>query len=109
MYTPKILAMTSALVIAGCATSGPASVAESTPGRFITYTCEGKKNFSVRYDAELGTARIRTHEGSAELSKGARGLYRDEGGNWILTLASGADTELVHNGKALYKNCSAQQ
>lgn len=107
MNTLKCLAMTSALVIAGCATSGPASVAESTPGRFITYTCEGKKTFSVRYDAELGTARIRTHEGSAELSKGDRGLYRDEAGEWVLTLAAGNGTELVHKGKAAYKNCSA--
>ncbi|MEW5892712.1 MAG: hypothetical protein AB1697_06205 [Pseudomonadota bacterium] len=110
MSTLKILATaaTATFLIAGCATSGGKSAAEATPGKFVTYNCEGKKSFSVRFDAENGTARIRTHEGSAELSKGARGLYRDDGGEWILTLADGNGTELVYKSKAVYKNCTAQ-
>jgi hypothetical protein len=90
----------------GCASSGK-SAAEAAAGKFVTYTCDDKKTFSVRFDAEQGTARIRTHEGSAELAKGARGLYRDDMGEWILSLADGKDTELVYKGKAKYKNCVA--
>ncbi|TCS71369.1 hypothetical protein EDC61_11096 [Sulfuritortus calidifontis] len=110
MSTLKILAtaVATTLLIAGCATSGGKSAAEATPGKFVTYSCEGNKSFSVRFDAENGTARIRTHDGSAELSKGARGLYRDDAGEWILTLADGKGTELVHKSKAVYKSCSAQ-
>ncbi len=93
--------------LGGCATSGK-SVAETTPGKFVTYVCEGKKSFSVRYDAENGTARIRTHDGSAELTRGDRGLFRDDEGQWVLSLADGNSTELVHKGKAAYTNCSAK-
>jgi hypothetical protein len=94
-------------LISGCAATGK-STAEATPGKFITYSCDGNKSFSVRFDAENGTARIRTHEGSAELIKGARDLYRDDGGEWILNLADGNKTELVYKSKAVYKNCSAK-
>jgi hypothetical protein len=62
----------------------------------------------VRFDAESGTARIRTHEGSAELAKGSRGLYRDDGGEWMLTLSDASDTELWHKGSTKYKQCAAK-
>lgn len=101
------LTATTVALLGGCASSGK-SVAETTPGKFITYVCEGNKSFSVRYDAENGTARIRTHDGSAELTRGDRGLFRDDEGRWILSLADGKGTELVHKGKASYKNCSAK-
>jgi uncharacterized protein YegP (UPF0339 family) len=95
------------LALGGCAATGGKSAAEASPGKFVTYNCDDKKSFSVRFDAENGTARIRTHEGSAELAKGARDLYRDDEGQWILTLAAGNSTELVYKSKAKYKNCSA--
>ncbi len=103
----RLIAATALVTLAGCATGGK-SAAELRPGKFVTYTCEGNKTFQVRFDAEVGTARIRTHQGSAELSKGARGLYRDDDGMWVLSLVDGKGTELVHKGKAAYKNCAAQ-
>lgn len=104
---PLFIAMTAIATLGGCATGGK-SAAEQTPGKFITYACEGNKSFQVRFDAENGTARIRTQDGSAELAKGARGLYRDDEGLWILALADGNGTELVHKSKAEYKNCAAK-
>lgn len=104
---PLFIAVTTIATLGGCATGGK-SAAELAPGKFITYACEGDKSFQVRFDAENGTARIRTHDGSAELVKGARGLYRDDEGHWILALADGNGTELVHKSKAQYKNCTAK-
>lgn len=103
------LALASAAValLAGCATDSK-SVAQQKPGAFVTYGCEGNRSFQVRFDAEHGTARVRSHEGSAELTKGSRGLYRDPDGDWILTLADASGTELVHRGVARYKNCAAR-
>lgn len=107
----KTLSLTTLLIAAalmgGCATAGK-SVAEQTPGKFVTYVCEGNKSFQVRYDAELGTARIRTHDGSAELTRGDRGLFRDDEGHWVLTLVDGNSTELMYMGKATYTKCSAK-
>ncbi|MFN3595089.1 MAG: hypothetical protein ACK4TK_10475 [Thiobacillaceae bacterium] len=103
--SPLILAV--AAIAAGCATGGK-SVAEQTPGKFITYACDKGKSFQARFDAETGTVRIRTHDGSAELTKGDRGLYRDDLGHWVLALGDGNNTELVHNGKAVYTNCAAK-
>lgn len=105
---PLFIAVSAIATLGGCATGGGKSAAEQTPGKFITYTCEGNKSFQARFDAENGTARIRTHDGSAELTKGARGLYRDDDGLWILALADGNGTELVHKSKAQYKNCAAK-
>jgi len=93
--------------LAGCASSGK-SAAEATPGKFVTYACADNKSFQVRFDGENGSARIRTHEGSAELVKGARGLYRDDESQWLLTLEDGSGTELMYQGKAKYKSCAAK-
>lgn len=101
------LALAATSILAGCASSGGKSAAEMTPGKFVNYACDGGKSFSVRYDAENNTARIRTHEGSAELAKGGRGLYRDDEGKWILSLGDGKNTELVYMSNAKYKKCSA--
>lgn len=107
MYTSHlILAAMAVSLLAGCATGGK-SAAEANPGKFVTYNCDDNKSFQLRYNAEEGTARIRTHEGSAELSKGDRGLYRDDLGTWILSLGNDKSTELMYQGKAKYKNCSA--
>lgn len=101
------LVISAVALLAGCA-SGGKSMAEQAPGKFVTYSCEGNKSFQVRFDAESGTARIRTHEGSAELAKGSRGLYRDDGGEWMLTLSDASDTELWHKGSTKYKKCAAK-
>jgi len=101
------LATAAVALLVGCATDGK-SVAQEKPGTFITYSCEGKRSFQIRFDAEHGTARIRSHEGSAELTKGSRGLYRDPDGEWVLTLTGASGTELVHRGVARYKNCAAR-
>ena len=102
-----ILTMSLASLTAGCASTGGPSAAEANPGKFVTYTCEDNKSFQVRFNPDEGTARIRTHEGSAELGKGGRGLYRDDENTWILSLNEARSTELVHNSKAKYKNCAA--
>lgn len=99
---------TLAALFAGCATTGGQSAAEATPGKFVTYACDNKKTFSARFDAENRTVRVRSHDGSAELSKGERGLYRDDDGLFILALGSGNKTELVFKGKAAYTGCTAQ-
>lgn len=104
---PLVIAVAALVSLGGCA-SGGKSVAEQTPGKFVTYACDAGKSFQVRFDADNGTARIRTHEGSAELTKGERGLYRDDDGKWVLTLSSGSGTELMHGGKAKYTKCSAK-
>lgn len=101
------LAAAAVSLLAGCAASGGKSAAEASPGKFVNYACDGGKSFSVRYDAENNTARIRTHEGSAELSKSGRDLYRDEEGKWILSLEDGKNTELVYMSNAKYKKCAA--
>ena len=101
------LILAAAALTSGCATSGK-SVAEQTPGKFITYVCDKNKSFQARFDAETGTVRIRSHDGSAELTKGDRGLYRDDLGQWVLALGEGNKTELMHGGKAVYTNCAAK-
>lgn len=101
------LAAVVASLASGCASTGGKSAAEMSPGKYVNYTCEGGKSFSVRHDAENNSVRIRTHEGSIDLTKSGRGLYRDDEGHWILGLADGKNTELVYKSNAKYKNCSA--
>lgn len=96
-----------ALLATGCASTGGQSATEATPGKFVSYACDNKKTFSARFDAETKTVRVRSHDGSFEMTRGDRGLYRDDEGQWILMLDGGKKTELVHKGKAVYTNCSA--
>lgn len=42
------------------------------------------------------------------MTRGDRGLYRDDEGLWVLALDGGSKTELVHKGKAAYTGCTAQ-
>ena len=95
------------LLVTGCATDHGKSVSENTAGAFVSYTCENGKSFSARFSPETATVRIRTMDGSAELSKGARGLYRDEAGNWNLRLGAEKSTELIHKGKITHTDCTA--
>jgi hypothetical protein len=108
MFLLKLTAVTAvALLATGCAMDNGKSVAEAKPDSFVTYKCENNKSFSARFSPETATVRIRTLDGSAELSKGQRGLYRDEAGNWILTLGAESSTELVLKGKATHVKCVA--
>lgn len=99
---------TIALLATGCATDHGKSVAEAKPDSFVTYKCENNKSFSARFSAETASVRIRTMEGSAELTKGDRGLYRDEAGHWILTLGADSSTELILKGKKTHAMCVAE-
>ena len=104
----KITAATlTGLLVAGCATDHGKSLAENNPDDFVSYSCENGKSFSARFSAESATVRIRTMDGSAELSKGDRGLYHDEAGNWILRLGAEKSTELIHKGKITHTQCVA--
>lgn len=108
MFLLKFTAVTAiALLASGCATDHGKSVVEAKPDSFVTYMCEKNKSFSARFSPETATVRIRTMDGSAELSKGERGLYRDEAGHWILTLGAESSTELVLKGKATHVKCVA--
>ncbi len=105
----KLTAVTAiALLATGCATDHGKSVAEDKPDAFVTYKCENSKSFSARFSPETATVRIRTMDGSAELSKGDRGLYRDEAGHWILTLGADSSTELILKGKKTHAMCVAE-
>lgn len=97
-----------ALLATGCATDHGKSVAEAKPDSFVNYKCENNKSFSARFSPETGSVRIRTLEGSAELIKGDRGLFRDESGHWILTLGANSSTELVLKGKKTHAMCVAE-
>jgi len=99
---------TIALLATGCATDHGKSAAESAPDAFVTYACENGQSFSARFSSETATVRIRTMDGSAELVKGERGLYRDEAGQWILTLGAQDSTSLVHKGKATHTKCAVK-
>lgn len=104
----KTMIMTTlALLATGCATTSGQSAVETTPGKYVSYTCDNKKTFSARFDAETKSVRVRSHDGAFEMTRGDRGLYRDDEGHWILALDSGKKTELVHKGKAAYTNCAA--
>lgn len=106
----SLFKMTSIVVIsllaAGCAANGQ-SAAQARPDTFVTYSCEKNKSFRARFSTETATVRIRTKDGSYELSKGERGLYRDVAEHWILALGAGNNTELVHKGKVAYGLCVA--
>jgi hypothetical protein len=105
----KMTAVTTiALLAAGCASNHGKSVAEATPETFVTYSCDNSKSFSARFSAETSSVRVRTLDGSSELNKGDRGLYRDEAGTWVLTLGAANSTELVFKGKAIYTKCEAK-
>lgn len=109
MSVLKMTAMTMTVLLAsGCATDYGKSVAEAKADSFVTYACENNKSFSARFNTEAATIRIRTKDGSAELSKGERGLYRDEAEHWILTLGAESSTELVRKGKVVYSKCMAK-
>lgn len=97
-----------ALLATGCATDHGQSVAEAKPDTFVTYKCENSKSFSARFSPETATVRIRTLDGSAELSKGERGLYRDEAGHWILLLGAENTSELILKGKKTHAVCVAE-
>ena len=102
-----IVAVTILLAATGCATDHGKSVAEAKPDSFVTYACENNKSFSVRFSAESATVRIRTMDGSAELNKGDRGMYRDAAEHWILRLGAESSTELIHKGKVTHTQCAA--
>ena len=104
----KMTATTMAVLLAaGCATDHGKSVAEANPDAFVSYACENGKSFSARFSAESATVRIRTMDGSAELDKGGRGLYRDAAGHWVLRLGAANSTELIHKGKVTHTRCAA--
>lgn len=108
MYLFKMTTVAAVVLsVAGCATNHGQSIAEANPDTFVTYSCENNKSFSARFSAETATVRIRTMEGSVELSKGERGLYRDVAERWILTLGAGNSTELVHKGQVTHTKCAA--
>jgi len=90
-------------VLAGCASS-PVVPTGMKAGEFVTFNCEGGKRFQARATAEGDTVRVR-YEGGYELDRKGDGVY--EGDGWKLVTQGAGAPELLHNGKAVAKNCKA--
>jgi len=89
-------------LLGGCATTVPAPVGMKV-GQFVTYKCDGGKQFQARLAEGGSSVRVR-YEGGYELDRKAGGVYEADG--WKLT-AQGPALELMHNGKPAVKNCRA--
>lgn len=88
-------------LLAGCATTGSTPVGMK-PGQFAAYECEGGKRLQARLAEGGSSVRIR-YEGGYELDDKGMGVY--EGDGWKLATQAPGGFELMHNGKALLKNC----
>lgn len=91
----------SAALLAGCATMGPVGGLE--PGKLVRYDCEGH-DFSARIEDDFASARVRTHEGSVNLSRGEGDEFKGEG--WTLKTQGGL--QLIHKDKVVAKNCKKE-
>lgn len=91
-----------AAVLAGCATQ-PAATAGMTPGKFVSFACEGGKTFSARMAEGGASVRVRAHHGAAELDSKGAGVYEGDGYR-LVTQGAGA-VSLLHDGKAQGQHC----
>ena len=89
--------------LAGCASS-PTPPAGMKAGQFVTFKCDGGKQFTARMADGGASVRIR-HEGGYELDRKAGGVYEADG--WTLVTQGPGATELLHKGKSALKNCKA--
>lgn len=96
-------AATSLAVLGGCATTDtmPAGM---MVGQFVTYKCDGGKQFQARLAEGGASVRVR-FEGGYELDRKDGGVYEAEG--WKLMTQGPAGMELMHKGKQAAKNCKA--
>ncbi len=90
-------------ILGGCATTAP-TPAGMKVGQFVTYKCDGGKQFQARL-AEGGTSVRVRYEGGYELDRKDAGVYEADG--WKLMTHGPAGMELMHKGKPAAKNCKA--
>jgi hypothetical protein len=90
-------------VLGGCAATVP-TPAGMKVGQFVTYTCDGGKQFQARLAEDGSSVRVR-HEGGYELDRKDGGVYEAEG--WKLMTQGPAGMELLHKGKPAATNCKA--
>ena len=99
-----LLTMAASLaVLGGCATT-TAAPAGMKVGQFVTYKCDGGKQFLARLAEGGESVRVR-YEGGWELDRKAGGVYEAEG--WKLTTQGAGGLELQHKGKPAATNCRA--
>ena len=101
MKTIAIAALTSVVVLAGCATQATAPVGMKA-GQFVTYACDGGKRLQARLASEGTSVRIR-YEGGYELDAKGQGVFEGEG--WKLNTSAPEGASLEHNGKPMLKGC----
>lgn len=90
-----------AALAVGCANTSPLPTG-MVADKFVTYACEGGKQFQARAAQDGSTVRIR-YEGGYELDQVGKGIY--EGSDWKFITTETANAELFHNGKLLLKAC----
>ncbi len=90
-----------ASIAAGCAVTSPLPTG-MVADKFVSYACEGGKQFQARATQDGSSVRIR-YEGGYELDQIAKGVY--EGSGWKFVSMDTANTELFHNGKSVLKAC----
>ncbi len=88
-------------VAAGCAVSSPLPIG-MVADKFVSFSCEGGKQFQARATPDGSSVRIR-YEGGYELDQIAKGIY--EGAGWKFVAGDSANSELFHNGKSVLKSC----
>jgi hypothetical protein len=90
------------LVVSACAT---APIAGLEAGKFVRYDCAGS-DFSARMSDDGKDLRLRTKEGSVELTASADGTYRGDG--FIFYGSSDRGIALRHNDKWLGERCKKE-
>ena len=98
LHAPAVI--TVAIALTACSTMTPAPTGMEA-GKFVTFDCEGG-DFQARWNPETSTVRVRTHHGAAELNKVADGRFSGDGYELV---SAGGSTSLMHDGKAVSKNC----
>lgn len=93
-------------LLGGCATTATTATAPAgmKVGQFVTYKCDGGKQFQARLAEGGASVRVR-YEGGYELDRKDGGVYEADG--WKLVTQGAGGMELQHNGKPAVTNCKA--
>jgi hypothetical protein len=97
----KIFITASVLTLAGgCATMESSTI---EAGKFVRFECEAGAPFSVRLSEDRGSARLRSKEGSVDLSRSDNQMYAGDG--YSLSLAGEKGASLKHKDKMMGERC----
>lgn len=98
-----LIAVPALAMLSGCAITTSPAPAGMKVGQFVTYQCDGGKQFQARLADGGDSVRVR-YEGGWELDRKAGGIYEADG--WKL-MSQGTGMQLLHNGKPAATNCRA--